>query len=85
MKDKKSTKKQKTIKFLGIFSVIISLVLSSMELLWDHSPGSFDSGSHGQLWVGKHWVFFIADDANTGLEMYGWAHGELSDEWIIIH
>jgi hypothetical protein len=56
-----------------------------MEMLWDHSPGSFDSGSHGQLWVGKHWVFFIADDANTGLEMYGWAHGELSDEWIIIH
>ena len=56
-----------------------------MELLWDHSPGSFDSGTHGQLWVGKHWVFFIADDANTGLEMYGWAHGELSDEWIIIH
>ena len=56
-----------------------------MELLWDHSPGGFDSGSHGQLWVAKDWVFFIADDANTGLEMYGWAHGELSDEWIIIH
>ena len=28
---------------------------------------------------------FLADDSSLGLEMYGWAHGVLSDEWIIIH
>ena len=56
-----------------------------MELLWDHSSDNFDSGIHGDLWVGKSWVYFIADDANTGLEIYGWAHGQLTDEWIIIH
>ena len=56
-----------------------------MELLWDHSPSDFDSVNHGTLWLGKDWLFFIADDAGTGLEMYGWAHAQLSDEWIIIH
>ena len=30
-------------------------------------------------------LFFIGDDASVGLEMYGWAHGELSEEWIVIH
>ena len=55
------------------------------ELLWDHSSGNLEAGVHGELWVGKDTAYFIADSANLGLEMYGWAHGVLSDEWIIIH
>ena len=58
---------------------------NSIELLWDHNPGDFASGTHGDLWVGDELLFFIGDDSQTGLEMYGWAHGELSDEWIVIH
>ena len=58
---------------------------NSIELLWDHNPGDFASGIHGDLWVGDELLFFIGDDSQTGLEMYGWAHGELSDEWIVIH
>ena len=34
MNDKKPTKKQKIVKFLGISSVIISLVLSSMAFYY---------------------------------------------------
>ena len=30
-------------------------------------------------------VFFIADNSSLGLELYAWAHGEISEEWIIIH
>lgn len=58
---------------------------NGLELLWDHDSGNLDSGVHGELWVGENFVFFIADDSSLGLEMYGWAHGVLSDEWIIIH
>ena len=28
---------------------------------------------------------FLAISSIVGLELYAWAHGELSDEWIIIH
>ena len=56
-----------------------------LEILWDHDPGNLQSGVHGQLWIGQDFVFFIADDSIVGLELYAWAHGELSDEWIIIH
>ena len=56
-----------------------------LELLWDHDSGDLDSGTHGELWVGEEFVFFIADNSTLGLEMYGWAHGVLNEEWIIIH
>ncbi len=58
---------------------------NGLEILWDHDSGNLQSGVHGQLWIGKDFVFFIADDSSLGLEMYAWAHGEMSEEWIIIH
>ena len=58
---------------------------NGLEILWDHDSGNLESGVHGQLWVGNDFVFFIADDSSLGLELYAWAHGEISEEWIIIH
>tara|TARA_B110001452_G_scaffold224729_1_gene198419 strand:+ start:2248 stop:3942 length:1695 start_codon:yes stop_codon:yes gene_type:complete len=56
-----------------------------MTLLWDHDPGNLASGVHGELWVGMDSVYFIADSATYGIELYEWSSGELSNEWIIIH
>jgi len=58
---------------------------TGVEMLWDHDSGNLESGVHGQLWVGNDFVFFIADDSSLGLELYAWAHGEIGEEWIIIH
>ena len=58
---------------------------NGLTLLWDHDVGNLASGVHGELWVGVDSVYFIADSSTHGLEMYEWASGELSDEWVIIH
>ena len=58
---------------------------NELILLWDHEVGGLDSATHGELWIGQDMVYFIGDSSTTGLEVYGWAHGQLSDEWIIIH
>ena len=58
---------------------------NELTLLWDHDVGGLDSATHGELWIGQDMVYFIGDSSTTGLEIYGWAHGQLSDEWIIIH
>ena len=57
---------------------------NGLTLLWDHDDGNLASGVHGELWIGQDLVYFIADSSTHGLEMYGWAHGQLSNEWIII-
>ena len=57
---------------------------SGLELLWDHELGNLESGVHGKMWVSKEMVYFIADSATYGLEMYGWSHGELDNQWIIL-
>ena len=63
----------------------LHLVTSSgLELLWDHAQGDLESGNHGQMWITKDMVYFIADSTTYGLEMYGWSHGELDNEWIIL-
>ena len=64
---------------------LVMLGEDSLDILWDHSDSDFEAGIHGEIWADDHWLYFIADDANFGLEMYGWAHGQLSDDWIIIH
>ncbi len=64
---------------------LVMLTDDGLEILWDHSDSDFEAGVHGGIWIDEHWLYFIADDANSGLEMYGWAHGQLSDDWIIIH
>ena len=85
MKDDKTKRKQKIMKFLAISSIVVSLVLSSIALHNSSDLDELKSGVHGQLWIGNDYVFFIADDSSLGLEMYAWAHGEMSNEWIIIH
>ena len=63
----------------------LHLVTSSgLELLWDHDIGNLESGVHGEIWVTNEMAYFIADSATYGLEMYGWSHGELDNEWIIL-
>ena len=64
---------------------LVEISEEGVNLLWDYHSGNFDAGSHGEIWVGSQMLFFIGDDASVGLEMYGWAHGELSEEWIVIH
>jgi hypothetical protein len=53
--------------------------------LWDHDDGNLAAGVHGDIWVDEEMVYYVADSATYGLELYGWAHGELSEDWIIIH
>ena len=60
-------------------------ITEGVEVLWDYHSGNYDAGVHGELWVGSDMVYFIGDDPTVGLEMFGWAHGELTDEWIVIH
>ena len=57
---------------------------NGLTLLWDHGDGNLASGVHGELWIGQDLAYFIADSSTYGLEMYGWAHGQLNNEWIII-
>ena len=77
MKGEKGKRKQKIMKYLAISSIITSLVLSSIAL---HNSSELD-----ELKSGDDFVFFIADNSSLGLELYAWAHGEISEEWIIIH
>ena len=54
-------------------------------LLWDYHSGDFDAGNQGEIWFDNQMIYFIGDDPTVGLEMYGWAYGELTDDWIVIH
>ncbi|MGB2452339.1 MAG: collagen-like triple helix repeat-containing protein [Candidatus Poseidoniaceae archaeon] len=56
-----------------------------MVLLWDYHSGNFDAGTQGEIWFDNQMIYFIGDDPTVGLEMYGWAYGELTDDWIVIH
>ena len=54
------------------------------SVLWDPTPGSYDAGHIGEMWIGADQIWFISDSQDYGQELYGWAHGEISNEWIII-
>ncbi|GIR66775.1 MAG: hypothetical protein CM15mP71_0010 [Candidatus Poseidoniales archaeon] len=56
-----------------------------MVLLWNYHSGNFDAGTQGEIWFDNQMIYFIGDDPAVGLEMYGWAYGELTDDWIVIH
>ena len=56
-----------------------------MSQLWDHESGEYQAVVHGELWVGDGLLYMIADSPSHGLELYGWAYGELTDEWIVIY
>ena len=54
-------------------------------LLWDYHSGNYDAGTQGEIWFDNQMIYFIGDDSTVGLEMYGWAYGELTNDWIVIH
>ena len=58
---------------------------NGLELIWDHASGNLGLGVHDGFWYDDEMIYFIGDSTTLGLEMYGWSHGELSGEWIIIH
>ncbi|MGB2236106.1 MAG: collagen-like triple helix repeat-containing protein, partial [Candidatus Poseidoniaceae archaeon] len=53
MAENKPTRKQKILKFLGISSVIISLVLSSIALYYTSDIGNLESGVDGKTTLSK--------------------------------
>lgn len=58
---------------------------NGLELIWDHASGNLGLGVHDGFWYDDEMIYFIGDSTTLGLEIYGWSHGELSGEWIIIH
>ena len=64
---------------------LVEIRNEGMVLLWDYHSGNFDAGTQGEIWFDNQMIYFIGDDPAVGLEMYGWAYGELTDDWIVIH
>ncbi|MBA88725.1 MAG: hypothetical protein CMB16_05615 [Euryarchaeota archaeon] len=58
---------------------------TGFEILWDHSISSHAGGVHGGMWSDSSSVYFIGDSDDYGLELYGWSHGEINDEWVVIY
>ena len=59
---------------------------SGATLLWDPQPGVGDSeaGLYGEITVAGDFLYFIAEDGNYGQELHAFAHGELSNTWIVL-
>ena len=55
-------------------------------LLWDPQPGVGDSqaGLYGEITVAGDFLYFVAEDGNYGQELHAYAHGELSNTWIVL-
>lgn len=64
---------------------LVEIVDGGMILLWDYHIGNFAAGTQGEIWFDNQMIYFIGDDPIVGLEMYSWAYGELTDDWIVIH
>ena len=87
MKETKQTKKQKIIKFLGISSVIVSLLLSSMALYYTGDIDDLESGSDGEtslfrtgLLYGTHGCENGGFSLQTGIDSNG--DGVLGDSEV---
>lgn len=52
---------------------------------WQGNGNSSEALTYGQLIVGPTQAWFIAHDGVHGHEWHRWSHGELSDDWIVIH
>ena len=52
---------------------------------WPGSGNSSEAMTYGRMVVSESQVFFVAHDGSTGHEWHRWSHGELSDDWIVIH
>jgi hypothetical protein len=56
-----------------------------INVLWDPETGDTDVGYYGEIWVGSDYIYMICDSTNNGQELYAFAHGELTGEWITIY
>lgn len=45
---------------------------------------NLEVGDRGELWFGPNLVYLTADTLTHGTELFGWSHGQVSDDWIII-
>jgi ELWxxDGT repeat protein len=52
---------------------------------WTGSSNSSDALNYGQMVLSPTQAWFIAHDGVHGHEWHRWSHGELSDDWIVIH
>ncbi len=60
----------------------------ALRPVYDPWPGTGNSSqalTYGSMVLSDSQVFFIAHDGATGHEWHRWSHGELSDDWIVIH
>ena len=64
---------------------LVEITEYGIDILWDHSSENHGAAVHGDLWIDRNNVYFIADSNEFGLEMYSWAHGQLTNEWIVIY
>jgi len=64
---------------------LVGITEYGIDILWDHSSENHAAAVHGDLWIDGNNVYFIADSNEFGLEMYSWAHGQLTNEWIVIY
>ena len=52
---------------------------------WQGSGNSSQAITYGQLIISPTQAWMIAHDGVHGHEWHRWSHGELSDDWIVIH
>jgi hypothetical protein len=52
---------------------------------WTGSSNSSEALNYGQMVLSPTQAWFIAHDGVHGHEWHRWSHGELSDDWIVIH
>ena len=61
---------------------------TAMRLAYDPWGGNGNSSQalmYGELVISPSQAWFIAHDGEHGHEWHRWSHGELSDDWIVIH
>ena len=60
----------------------------TVRMVYNPRPGpstSSEALTYGDLIVAPEVAFVLANDGTSGHEWHRWSHGELSDDWIVIH
>ena len=60
----------------------------SVRPVYDPWPGDGNSSeamTYGRLVITPTQAWFVAHNGEHGHEWHRWSHGELSDDWIVIH
>ena len=52
---------------------------------WSGVSNSSEAMTYGRLIVSDTQVWVICHDGQHGHEWHRWSHGELSDDWIVLH